>query len=494
MSLHTPPPNIILIHCHDLGTWLSCYGHPSVPSPNLHELADQGIVFDAAFATSPLCTPARSSLFTGLSPQANGLMGLTHEGWRYRAGVQTLPELLADEGYRTALLGLQHEDLDARVLGYEEVHGLGFLPRALEVAQMTEKWLGAAAEDGDDRPYFATVGMWEAHRPWPQEDYAPVPVDEVEVPPYLPDNPHTRKDLSHFYGAIQQMDTAVGRILRVIESTPTSGNTMVIFTTDHGAAFPRAKSTLYDPGVQVALIMKPPATWNYEPGRRHNLVSHLDLVPTLLEIIGAEPREELEGKSLVPALHQSLEDPDRELVLEKTYHDGYDPIRAIRTRDAKYIQNFVEAAQLPLPMDLEQSETRRGLGDDHLKSRPMEELYLLRSDPWELNNLAGDVDHSNLQQHLMRRLSERLRASNDPILDGEIPAPPVPQRGTRRSQNGPAPGQGLRNSKPHTSRQLNPAEHYPEKPLLETGSKTQGAEHRGNALRPPGSSSGKTAR
>lgn len=143
-------PNVALIHCHDLGDWLSCYGHASVPTPNLQAFADSALVFDNAFATSPLCTPARSSLFTGRSPHANGLMGLSHAGWHYNPDIVTLPETLGAAGYRTALLGLQHEDLDARVLGYEEVHGLGFIPRALEVAKMTENWLDHRP---DNRPF-----------------------------------------------------------------------------------------------------------------------------------------------------------------------------------------------------------------------------------------------------------------------------------------------------------------------------------------------------
>jgi arylsulfatase A-like enzyme len=417
--------NVALVHCHDLGDWLSCYGWDTIPTPNIQALAEVSVVFEKAFATSPLCTPARSSLFTGRLPHANGLMGLTHQGWRYAPGVHTLPELVADAGYRTALLGLQHEDPDARVLGYEEVHGLGFLPRALEVARLTEAWLATPAPD--DRPFFAAIGLWEVHRPWPIEDYQPVDPDAVTVPPYLPDNEHTRSDISSFYGAIRQMDEAVGRIVKALRAAPGGDDTMIIFTSDHGVAFPGAKSTLYDAGVKVALIVSPPPSWGVAPGRREELVSHLDIVPTLLELTGLAVPAALEGTSILgQVMGTAGGDPDRELFLEKTYHDRYDPIRAVRTRSAKYIRNFVDGPMLPLATDLEQSATRAGMGDAHLAPRPTEELYLLERDPWERDNVASDPAVAPLKDRLAARLIRHLHHSGDPVLDGAVPPPPPP--------------------------------------------------------------------
>ena len=422
-------PNIVLIHCHDLGTWLPCYGMPSVPAPALDRFAAESIVFDAVFATAPLCTPARSSLFTGMLPHQNGLMGLVHDGWRYRPGVHTLPELLRPHGYRSALIGLQHEDLDARVLGFDEVHGLGFLPRALEVAHRTEWWL--ARQEEATEPFFLSIGAWEAHRPWPAEDYEPTDPAAVDVPPYLPDTPETRRDISGFHAAIRQLDEAVGRILAALEASGHAQDTLVLFTTDHGAAFPRAKSTLYDSGVQVALLVRPPRSWGLPAGRRSALVSHLDIAPGLLEIAGGAAPEHLEGRSLLPLLEDPEAAPaERELVLEKTHHDRYDPIRALRTPDAKYIRNFAPGPQVPLALDLEESLTRTGM-DELLPPRPAEELYLLDDDPAELENLAAHPDHQELRARLARRLDEHLRRTGDPVLHGEVPAPPVPARDER---------------------------------------------------------------
>jgi arylsulfatase A-like enzyme len=438
MAIRGSRPSIALVHCHDLGDWLSCYGHRDVPSPWFANWAEQAVVFDAAYATSPLCTPARSSLFTGRSPHANGLMGLAHHGWHYGDDVRTLPQLLADAGYRTALLGLQHEDHDARTLGFAEVEGLGFLPRALEVARLTERWLAARTDTG---PFFASIGLWEVHRPWPDEDYEPTDPEAVQVPPYLPDNAHTKQDLAHFYGSIRQLDEAVNRIVAALRAAPGGDETLIIFTTDHGAAFPRAKSTLYDPGVKVAFLVSAPASWAVVPGRRSELVSHLDVVPTLLELAGLPCPAKLEGVSLLGSLLDEDGAPaNRVLYLEKTYHDRYDPIRAVRTGSAKYIRNFVEGPLLPLSADLELSETRRGMGDDHLAPRPEEELYLLTDDPWELRNVVEDPACRPLRDELRALLEAHMVASDDPLLRGPIPAPPVPDR---RATIGAGAGDGL---------------------------------------------------
>ena len=427
----TARPNIVLIHCHDLGTWLPCYGMGSVPSPHLNAFADESIVFEQAFATAPLCTPARSSLFTGLQPHQNGLMGLMHSGWRYRPGVETLPELLRPYGYRSALIGLQHEDFDSRVLGYDEVHGLGFLPRAMEVARQAEQWLQRPREDAT--PFFLTLGTWETHRPWPAEDYQAADPAAVDVPAYLPDNTDTRGDIAAFHGSIRQLDEAIGRTLAALDASPHAQNTLVIFTTDHGAAFPRAKSTLYDSGVQVAFIVRPPHTWDLAPGRRSTLTSHLDVAPTLIELAGGDPPHHLMGQSFLTTLRDaSRTNPTRELVLEKSHHDRYDPIRAIRTDRVKYIRNFRPGPQVPLALDLEESPTRRGM-DHLLPPKPSEELYLLRDDPAELRNLAHDPEYDALRADLASQLDHHLRVTGDPILDGDIAAPAVPTRDARAS-------------------------------------------------------------
>ncbi|WP_162606329.1 sulfatase [Jiangella asiatica] len=419
-------PNVVLIHGHDVGRFLSCHGRTAVPSPNLDAFAGGAVVFDNAFSTAPLCTPARSSLFTGRSPHVNGLMGLAHDGWRYRHSVRTMPEVLSEHGYHTALVGLQHEHPDPTVVGFDEVRGMGFLPRALPVAEEAAAWLRRRRDD--DAQFLLTVGMWEAHRPWRAEDYEFADPATVEVPAFLPDNEHTREDLAGFYGAIRQFDQAVGHVLRAVDEFCDPASTMVIVTTDHGAAFPRAKGTLYDPGVEVALVVRPPSSWRAGPARVTSMVSHLDILPTLVEAAGGEARPEWEGRSLVGDLRGEAGPAERELYLEKTYHDGYDPIRAVRTQRYKLIRNFADGPRLTLAKDLEESPTRRGMGDAHLASRPALELYDLLTDPAELTDLADDPGHQEVVAGLRGRLERWMTATADPLLDGSIGRPAASSR------------------------------------------------------------------
>jgi arylsulfatase A-like enzyme len=419
-------PNVVLVHCHDLGRWLPVYGRFGVVAPNLSALAMQSLVFESTFSTSPLCTPARSSIFTGLSPHENGLMGLTHQGWTYLPGVVTLPEHLNGLGVRTALIGLQHEDFDARKLGFDEVHGFGFIPRALAVAGSFERWI----EQRDNSTFFASVGMWEAHRPWPSEDYESFDPSSVDVPGYLPDNLHTRQDLADFYGAIKQLDEAVGRIVEAIDGSRFRDNTVIIFTTDHGAAFPRAKGTLFDSGVEASLIVRPVSHLR-EARRISVMTSHLDLAPTILELQGGDPDTiGGAGKSFAPLIKGEAKNTQghKRLFFEKTFHDSYDPLRGVRTERYKYIRRFTSEVIASMALDLELSKTRLGLPKNYTESGPQEQLYDVVADPSEVSNLASKEEFQITLNTMRIMLNDWMIETDDPLLRGVVLAPEAPKR------------------------------------------------------------------
>jgi len=431
-------PDIILFHCHDLGRWLPCYGMRSVPAPGIARFAASAVVFDDAHAAAPLCSPARAALFTGQSPYRNGVQGLAHDGWRYRAGVSTLPELLRPHGYHSALVGLQHENVDPTVIGFDECVGLGFLPRTEQVVDAGVQWLQGLASSEERDPVFATVGVWEVHRPWPAHDYDAADPATVEVPGYLPDNVHTRNDIASFYGSIAQMDAGFTRLLAAVDEC-LGAETMVIFTTDHGVPFPRAKSTLYDAGTGVSLIIRPPASWGSAPAHVPDLVSHQDIVPTILELAGASPQEldGFEGVSLLSRLRggATADRPvgldraeERILFTSKTYHDSFDPKRAARSCDYVYIKNYADGPLLELAADLEGSETRRGMGEAHLDPRPPEELYDRRKDPDELVNVISDDAHASARERLRSELRRWLEVTGDPIETEAVPRVPARSR------------------------------------------------------------------
>lgn len=424
-------PNILLVHWHDLGRHLGTYGRTGVPSPHLDALAAQGIRFDRAFGTAPLCSPARGSLFTGRYPHDNGLLGLAHLGWEYKPGVRTMPALLGEAGYRTALAGMQHESSDPATLGYDEFFALrrDHLEREYcgPVTDAAVDWLERNARRPE--PFFLVVGFEETHRPYPPELYSPDDPATVHVPGYLPDNAWTRDDLAAFQGSIRVADQAVGRLLGELDRLGIARDTWVVFTTDHGMAFPGGKSTLYDPGTEVALIMRPPASWDVPLGATDRLISHVDVLPTVLDTLGIAIPAQVQGVSHADWLTGRNLSPSRDQVFtEKNFHDGYDPIRAVRTEQYKYIRNFEERPQLALPGDIESSPTRRGLGDNHLRHRPAEELYDLGIDPWERTNLATDPVYRELREELAAALLAWQRETGDPLLDGPLAAPSWPRQ------------------------------------------------------------------
>lgn len=384
------PHNVLLVHWHDLGRYLGAYGHRDVSSPRLDRLAAEGILFTHAHATAPLCSPSRGSLFSGRYPQSNGLVGLAHHGWEYRSDVRTLPQILGEYGWHSALFGMQHETSYPKRLGFDEFDVSNSYCEY--VVEQVENWLRHRPSEQPGQPFLLTAGFFETHRPYPHDRYEPADSATVDLPDYLPDTPEVRGDLADFYGSINTADDAVGRMLDTLAETGLDTSTWVVFFTDHGPAFPRAKSTLYDAGTGISMIIRPPTSLGATPRVYDELFSGVDLVPTLLSLLGIEVPAEVEGVSHADAMFAATAaEPVREHVYSmKTYHDSFDPIRAIRTKDYSYIENYVPRPLLDLPWDIEESPSGLAVAPLVTAPRPERELYDLRTDPTETTNLLLD--------------------------------------------------------------------------------------------------------
>ncbi len=378
--------NVLLVHWHDLGRYLGAYGHPDVSSPRLDALAAEGILFTDAHATAPLCSPSRGSLFTGRYPQSNGLIGLAHHGWEYRAGVRTLPHILSENGWHTTLFGMQHETSFPTRLGFDEFDVSNSYCEY--VVERATGWLTERPE----RPFLLTAGFFETHRPYPHDRYTPADPATVTLPEFVPDTEPVRQDLADFYGSIAVADTAVGQLLDALAATGLDRTTWVVFVTDHGPALPRAKSTLYGAGTGIAMIIRPPRDAAVAPKVYDELFSGVDLLPTLLELLGVAAPAEVEGLSHARHLvdDSAHTDPVRTAVYTtKTYHDSFDPIRAIRTKQYSYIENYAARPVLDLPWDIADSAPGRAVEPLVQGPRPERELYDLAADPTESHNLLA---------------------------------------------------------------------------------------------------------
>lgn len=430
--------NLLILHCHDLGRFLGAYGVQTVSTPNLDALAARSAVFDDAFATSPQCSPARASLFIGTYPQRNGVLGLTHSpfDWDLADPSSHLATRLKREGFRTHLIGVQHEsrvldeDVVAQRLGFDHVESTGAGGSRSERSGIV---VGDRAIDalsryaGDSRPFYLQVGFFEPHR-------APDPRDEpgvmgflggyIEpdssrghgVPGYLRDDDGARAEIAELQGAVRYLDEHVGRVLDAVERLGLADETIVVFTTDHGLALPRAKCTLYDPGLEVALIVHAPGRHAWSGVRVGGLVSHLDVRPTVLGLLGLRPDDDPDGTSLVPVV-ESAATAHPQVFGQLTYHDYYSPRRSVRSDKYKLIVNFDNA---PNPMDATQSWLRRSsvrdLTKGGMRTSPLVELYDLEVDPGEELDIAASPRNARIRDELAAAMLGWMRDVDDPLL------------------------------------------------------------------------------
>ena len=441
MSAAGSRPNILMVIVHDLGQHLGCYG-AGINTPHLDALAADGIVFDNHFCTAAQCSPSRSSIMTGRMPHNNGLIGLAHLGWQIGAQEVTLPMYLNAALYSTHLLGHQHEHPEPARLGYEEIKPSS---DARGGAAAVVEFLHERAAHPCDQPFFVNSGWGEPHRPHIREGYDNDDPATVQPLYWLPDRPGIREDIAGMNGLIYRVDECFGQVRQALVETGLADNTVLIFTTDHGTAMPRAKGTCYDPGLKTAFLAHWPG--HFEGGRRYGeMISNMDLLPTVLELAGMRIPEEVEGKSFLPLLEgpngravcghpapgpetggtaagvRPLQPLHEFLYSEMTWHDKYNPMRAVRTERYKYILNFGDRPLVYLPLDVWQGPAGEEMREEfYATRRPTHELYDLQNDPLEQHNVWDDPAHAAEGARLQQQVEQYMEGTNDPLLYGDIP-------------------------------------------------------------------------
>ena len=418
-------PNVVFIDCHDLGDWIGCYDRPHVSTPNLDRLAFQGARFSQFIATAPICIPSRVGLYCSQMPHMIGVWGQ----FPYADDAVCMARYFQDAGYETVLSN--------RLMILNDPSWAGF-SRVIEgkagVEVLAERFLRGEAPS-IERPFFLQVSFSEVHRPFGL-DYDPDLAERMVVPPDLPDCSEVRKDLAALCRQIGELDKKVGRILNALDDRGLADETVVVFTTEHGVATARAKHTLYDAGIRTTLLMRYPP--EIAPGAVYgDLISNLDLLPTLMELCGLEEPDGILGRSF-RGLFSGVGWAGRSVVFsEQTWgrRSGnwyYTPMRCVRSDQFKLIRNF---ARVPNYVDngwVNRFQNRREVVQA-LFSRPApeRELYSLADDPYELNNVADDPRFSKVRDDLEGQLTAFLEETEDPILMGFVPNreghPDVPQ-------------------------------------------------------------------
>jgi arylsulfatase A-like enzyme len=438
-------PNILFAIADDWG-WphAGAYGDPVVKTPTFDRLAREGLLFQHAYVSSPSCTPSRGAILTG------------QWHWRLEAGANlwcifpdkfaTYPEQLEQAGYAVGVTGKGWGP------GRTETPG-----RPL-VGKSYQGFSEFLAQRRAGQPFCFWLGSSDPHRPYDQGSGAAsgIALERIPLAACFPDSPEVRGDVADYYFEVQRFDGFVGAALAALEKIGELDNTIVLMTGDHGMPFPRGKGNLYDTGTRVPLALRWPA--RVKSGITvDDFVSLTDLAPTFLEAAGLQPPAEMTGRSLLNLLTSGKSgrlDPTRDFVLsgkerhvpsqEKPDLGGY-PCRAIRTHEFLYIRNFrpdrwpngtpdYQNAAIPgvwfgdcdngptktwMVEQRDRDATHRRLYDLAFAKRPAEELYDLRKDPAQLQNVAADPAYAAPLRSLADRLQAALQATADPRVLGQ---------------------------------------------------------------------------
>jgi arylsulfatase A-like enzyme len=416
-------PNIMIITWHDTGRWFGCYGNPYVRTTHIDALADEGIRFTNYYSNSSVCSPSRAAMLTGRYPQSNGCVGLAHGpyNWSIHTEEEHLSELLRDAGYDTRLFGWQHEVTHDRVeerLGFNETYLNDPLPPCDRVVDTLLHFL--RNRNPGDPPFYAQVGFFETHRPFSFGEVAPDSSNGIYIPPYLKNSPRARKEIAAMQGSILKVDRQTGRILEVLRETGLEENTLLVFSVDHGAHFPRAKATNYDPGIEVPLIIRWPEG-EIGGGRTSDFYcSHVDFFPTLLDLLELPVGSHIQGESFAAVFRAADPEPIRENTIFGMFLHQH---RFIRTPWYKLILNFAPTSRYrTLPVTME-SQLKEPIYPWKRENWPLGELYDLTKDPDEFNNLYADPEYKELVEELSGRLYEWMQSIGDPLLTGPGPDP-----------------------------------------------------------------------
>lgn len=428
------PRHVVVLIADDLGFQLGCYGNTKIRTPNIDGLAKNGVRFSNAFAAVSSCSPSRATLYTGLHTHTNGQYGLAHATHNFHtfANVRSLPGLLKSNGYRTGIIGKIHvQPRSVYPFDVETAKDIGNNRSVAAMAEQARQFF----RDSGDKPFALVVGFSDPHRAakgfandnkYPGVKEIVYESSEMTVPYFLSDKPEVRREWADYYQSISRLDQGVGFLLDALKETKHAEDTLVIFLSDNGPPFPGAKTTLYDSGVHLPLIVSSPIQ-KRRGITNQAMVSWIDILPTILDWAGVKAPPALTGRSVLPILEEENPKGWDTVYGSHQCHEVtmYYPMRMIRTRTHKYIRNLAYKLDYPFASDIYNSLTWQGIlqrgdkmmGDRRVENfihRPLEELYDLEKDPHELKNAAADVAYAGVLKDLRERLKAWQVKTRDP--------------------------------------------------------------------------------
>lgn len=473
--------NIIFFITDDESPTLGCYGDPVARTPAIDQIAADGVLFRNAFATTASCSASRSVVMSGLHNHRNGQYGHEHHFHKFLTfadvGRLSLPNVLGELGYRTGHIGKYH-------VGPEPVYHFqqyfkGNSRNAVEMAEQVRAFLTA----DDERPFFLYFATSDPHRGGGVDAFSPLQFkpnlfgnkpnrgsfpgveevfydpEDVPVPAFLSDTPETRAELAQYYQACSRIDAGVARLVEILRESNLYDKTLFVFTSDHGMAFSGGKTTVYEGGLRVPMVVRDP----YQQRRGVQsaaLISHIDITPTLLDFAGGldhatnaplrfaaapggspreagpqpenrnggQPFDRYHGRSWLHLLANPESAHWDVIFASHTFHEiqMYYPMRVVRDHQYKLIWNIAHGLPYPFASDLWaaaswQAQFQQGLDAPYgLKTvgqyihRPKFELYDIQNDPHESTNLAESPGSAEILKAYQEKLKQYQREMDDP--------------------------------------------------------------------------------
>ena len=461
-SDETIKPNILFIITDDQ-SWehAGCYGDKALRTPSIDRLANEGVRFENAYCAAPSCSPSRAGIFTGQDAfrleEGGILTGILWEKFI------VFPELLGDNGYHIGATGKRYWPrtqnvegaIDEPIAKIYDRQRHDSTPDFISNNDYSANFEEFLDDNSEGKPFFFWVGTGEPHRKYEIDRGIRTGIDtsEIRIPAFFPDVPEAKLDMADYMAEIEWVDNAVREMIDILVSKDLLDNTLIIYTSDNGMPFPRAKATLYDHGVRMPLIMR----WGNEIKKGRVVtdpVSLTDMAPTFLELAGVEIPEEMTGRSITNMLFSSESgdiDPDRDFVVT-TFEKhtlcrpdsmGF-PRRAIHTEEWTYIINYqpdlypMGNADLFIPNWDVLGDTDPGRLKEYFKQNmdnqdfrnywdlafgkvPSEQLFNKKNDPDMINNLADDPAYNEIKTDMKTKLENYLKEHNDPRSKGESP-------------------------------------------------------------------------
>lgn len=440
-------PNIVLMVSDDHGKQAGCYGSGTAATSAMDALAGDGVRFNRAYCTCSTCAPSRAVILTGLHNHTNGMYGLEHAKHHFSCfdNLASLPVMLARAGYRTGRIGKYHVAPE-HVFHFQTV--LASAAGRRDDVAMSE----ACGEfiSGND-PFFLYWCSFNPHRgggtveghplqpdrfgnppqSFPGDEERTFDENDLEIPPFLSDTPEVRAELAQYYQSVARLDRGIGRLMQLLKDASKYDNTLVIYISDNGPAFPEGKTTLYEAGMNLPCIVKSPPHAHAAGGECNALVSWVDITPTLLDFAGADyDVEQFHGRSFRSFIDRTdPQDGPSEIYASHSLHQitNYYPMRVIQTRRYKFIWNIAYPLTYSFASDLYASATWQGVLRDKLEwfgprsveaylHRPRFELYDLQADPMETHNLADQPAHADRVREFCAKLRDFQQRTGDPWL------------------------------------------------------------------------------